>query len=314
MTGGALTTGKLLSLSSNTLTSGTLLDITSAGTGGLTNQKGINVALSGLHDTGGQKTYGGYFSNTHSGLSSTNVGLYASATGGTTANYAAQFNGDLSFTTGANRTISVLSGTTQADLNLTVKAGNNNMIGSGGNIYIEGGANASLGNGGNVYINGGLSSNDNGNIYLGNTSLGSVFIGGTDVALYRSAANILALGSGDSFNITSGTMSLTSANTTQTTTGSGFAGNFNSLTTGTGMYIASSSLTSGRLLDLVSTGTGGLTNQRGLNIALSGTNASSGQTTYGAYISNTHAGTTSTNVGLYLTSSGGTTIESWFKC
>ncbi len=92
-TGGALTTGKLLSLNSNTLTSGSLLDITSAGTGGLTGQRGLNIGLSGINATGGQTTYGAYISNTHTGTTSTNVGLYVTALGGTTANYAAIFDG-----------------------------------------------------------------------------------------------------------------------------------------------------------------------------------------------------------------------------
>ena len=35
---------------------------------------------------------GNYITNTHTGTTSTNVGLYASASGGTTANYAAIFN------------------------------------------------------------------------------------------------------------------------------------------------------------------------------------------------------------------------------
>jgi hypothetical protein len=315
LTGGALTTGKLLSLSSNTLTSGTLLDITSAGTGALTNQKGINVALSGTNATSGQTTYGAYISNTHAGTTSTNVGLYASATGGTTANYAALLNGDLSFTTGASRTISVLDGTSD---NLTIKSGDNavgnsgnlylltgSAIGNPGQIYITAGSSTgALNNGGNVYIRGGSGSMQ-GNVYLSNSG-GSVYIGSSNQFQVNSTGAIVA---STGYTQGSGTMSLTSANTTQTTTSSAFRGNFNSLTTGTGMYIASSSLTSGRLLDLVSTGTGGLTNQRGLNIALSGTNASSGQTTYGAYISNTHAGTTSTNVGLYATATGGTTAN-----
>ncbi|MEK7140863.1 MAG: hypothetical protein AAB815_03700, partial [Patescibacteria group bacterium] len=100
-------------------------------------------------------------------------------------------------------------------------------------------------------------------------------------------------------------LSITSANTTQVTTASALALNVNSLTTGTGFYAASSSLTSGSLVDLVITGTAGLTGQKGINVSLSGANATGAQTTYGGYFSNTHTGT-STNVGLYATASGGT--------
>ncbi len=79
----------------------------------------------------------------------------------------------------------------------------------------------------------------------------------------------------------------------------------NSLTTGKILSIASSSLTSGSLVDLVVTGTGALDNQKGLNISLSGANGTSSQTTFGAYLSNTHTGS-GTNIGLYATASGGT--------
>ena len=336
------TTGTVGIMTANGLSSGSILSLTSDGTAGLTNQKVLNIALSGTNATSAQTTYGAYISNTHAGTTSTNVGLYASATGGTTANYAAQLNGDLSFTNGANRTISVLPGTTQADLNLTVKAGDHSEGDSiagdlylkggmlaggyspfshrGGNVYIEGGYSGGLGSGGSIYIYGGDADGLDGNIILGHTgsfSQGKVSVGST------TTTSLFNVGTSAQFQINttgaiaaitgytqgSGTMSLTSANTTQTTTGSAFAGNFNSLTTGTGMYLASSSLTSGTLLDIVSTGTGALTNQKGINVALSGTNATSAQTTYGAYISNTHAGTTSTNVGLYASASGGTTAN-----
>ena len=77
MTGNGLTTGSLLTLSSN-------------GTAALTGQKGLNISLSGVNATGAQTTYGAYLSNTHSGTSN-NVGLYATASGGTN-NYAAIFD------------------------------------------------------------------------------------------------------------------------------------------------------------------------------------------------------------------------------
>jgi hypothetical protein len=93
LTAASLTTAKLLSISSDSLTSGSLLDLSSNGIGALTGQKGINISLAGANGTGAQTTYGAYISNTHAGTTSTNVGIYASATGGTTANYAAIFNG-----------------------------------------------------------------------------------------------------------------------------------------------------------------------------------------------------------------------------
>ncbi len=95
-----------------------------------------------------------------------------------------------------------------------------------------------------------------------------------------------------------------------TATGNAMAINVNSLTTGKGLAISSSTLSSGSLLDLVTTSTAATgSTQKGLNISLSGTNVTSAQTTYGAYITNTHAGTTSTNVGLYASATGGTTAN-----
>ncbi len=136
-----------------------------------------------------------------------------------------------------------------------------------------------------------------------------------------SPAALLTVGSGDLFQVNSsgviaavtgyiqgsGTMSLTSANTTEATTDSVLALSANSLTTGTGAYFASSSLSSGKLFDLVVSGTAASSNtQTALNIATSGANGTSTQTTYGAQIANTHSGTSSTNIGLFVSASGGT--------
>jgi len=82
ITANSLTTGKIFSIASSSLTSGTFIDLAITGTGGLTNQKGLNISLSGANGTGAQTTYGAYLSNTHTGTS-TNVGLYATASGGT---------------------------------------------------------------------------------------------------------------------------------------------------------------------------------------------------------------------------------------
>ena len=100
---------------------------------------------------------------------------------------------------------------------------------------------------------------------------------------------------------------LTSTSTTKTLTNSPFSLSANSLTTGTGFYAASSSLTSGKLANLLVSGTAAASNtQTVLNIGTSGANATSTQTTYGLYSTNTHTGTASTNVGGYFSASGGT--------
>jgi hypothetical protein len=75
-------------------------------------------------------------------------------------------------------------------------------------------------------------------------------------------------------------------------------------TTATAFSIASSTLSSGTLLDLTVTGTSALDNQKGLNISLSGVNGTASQTTYGAYASNAHTGTSATNFGGYFSATG----------
>lgn len=109
-------------------------------------------------------------------------------------------------------------------------------------------------------------------------------------------------------NLTStGNLTLTSANSTGATTSSSLVLNANSLTTGTGFYGASSTLSSGALIDLAITGTAALDNQKGINISLSGSNSNGGKTTYGLYSSNAHAGTSSTNYAGYFSAVNGTT-------
>lgn len=79
-------------------------------------------------------------------------------------------------------------------------------------------------------------------------------------------------------------------------------------TTGNGLDLTTSTLTSGNLVSLSSTGTAAASNtQTVLNITTSGANATSTQTTYGARFSNTHTGTSSTNAAIFATASGGST-------
>lgn len=94
---------------------------------------------------------------------------------------------------------------------------------------------------------------------------------GTDVELYRSAANTLSLATGDSFTMVSGAFT----QTTPATTTTGHTINANSLTTGTGVAINSTALSysSGRLLSVSKTGGSGGTAFTGdiANIAYSHT-------------------------------------------
>lgn len=107
-----------------------------------------------------------------------------------------------------------------------------------------------------------------------------------------------------------GSVSVTSAITTQATTAAGIALNVNSLTTGTGFYAASSSLTSGSVMQLVTTGTVKAANNEVLDIASSGANGTNAITVTGARISVTNTNATSgTNIGLDVTASGATTAN-----
>jgi hypothetical protein len=160
-----------------------------------------------------------------------------------------------------------------------------------------------------------------GSLVLGDTNPGIKVIGSNtltlqsgvtgDIQFYSSSNKITSSGDltiaglATTVGLTStGNVSITSSNTTQNTTSSALAVNLNSLTSGTGIYAASSSLTSGSLMNLSITGTGAQTGQKGLNISLQGANAVAGRTTYGAYISNAHTGT-SVNISTYSTASGG---------
>lgn len=211
ITANSLTTGKVLSIASSSLSSGSLIDLAITGTAGLTGQKGLNISLSGANSTGSQTTYGAYLSNTHSGTS-TNVGLYAEATGGS-INYAAQFAGDLNFT-GANRTI---SGGYEASLNgrdLTVKGGNS--AGSttvGGSLLLTGGL---ADTGGNVYINGGptngvdvdgniILANTDGRVTIGSTTATSLFNIGSSAQFQINSSGDILTPSGEALSITTGT-------------------------------------------------------------------------------------------------------------
>ncbi len=232
ITANSLTTGKVLSIASSSLTSGSLIDLAITGTGGLTNQKGINVSLSGANGTGGQTTYGAYLSNTHSGTS-VNVGLYAEATGGST-NYAAQFNGNVNFTNNADRTINIQSVTSGGGKELTISAGDTSDIISGGALRLKGG-NATSDSGGTVYIYGGTGATapSAGSVVLahnGSSAVGSVTVGGlTATSLF----NIGSLGqfqvntSGDILTPAAEALSITTGTTGNLTLDTGTTGTIN---------------------------------------------------------------------------------------
>ena len=98
------------------------------------------------------------------------------------------------------------------------------------------------------------------------------------------------------------------ANSTGTTTSSQISVPLNSLTTGTGLYLASSTLTTGKIIDIQVTGSTFATSPIALNVSLAGTNNISLTTSTAATFSNTRTNFSSNvNVALTLTASGGTT-------
>jgi Chaperone of endosialidase len=88
----SLSSGNGLTLGSTSLTTGSILYLSSAGTAAGASETGLNITLSGANAGSNKTTYGAHISNTHSANGSTNVGLYATASGGATANYAGIFD------------------------------------------------------------------------------------------------------------------------------------------------------------------------------------------------------------------------------
>ena len=98
-----------------------------------------------------------------------------------------------------------------------------------------------------------------------------------------------------------------SNNSTSSTTSSAFALTVNSLTSGTGAYFASNNITSGKLVDIVLSGTAGnptAANRYGLSVTVSGVSANT--TSYGIYANTTTSGSSSTNIAGQFFASGGT--------
>ncbi len=92
--------------------------------------------------------------------------------------------------------------------------------------------------------------------------------------------------------------------TGDTTTGLTYTAN--SLTAGIALLATSSSLTTGKLVDIQVSGTAAGASQTALNVATAGANATSSITSYGLQVANTHTGTSSTNVAGLFTATGGT--------
>ena len=328
----SLTTGTGLYAASSTLTSGKLIDLQVSGTAAAASQTALNILTTGANATSGIATYAAKFSNTHTGTNAINVGVDVTVSGGagnavwgenitTTGNNAQTKGLEVSVNAGSGGSAYGTAGeftATTAGSSAQATAGSFSATCSSGLSCAAYGATFSATGTTNTASTGATFSATGGTWnYSIITTAGNVGIGDA------SPASLLTVGNGDLFQVNSsgaivasagyiqgsGTMSLTSANTTQVTTASAFALNANSLTTGTGLYAASSTLTSGKLIDLQVSGTAAAASQTALNILTTGANGTAGITTYGAQISNTHSTNTSTNVGLLLNATGGATAN-----
>lgn len=103
----------------------------------------------------------------------------------------------------------------------------------------------------------------------------------------------------------------TNAFTSGATTTSAFSLVTNSLTTGTGAYFASSSLTSGKIIDIAMSGTASANGKTGLYISATGTHANNAISTYGIIVDNQSTGPSSANFGIvsYVGAGTGTSLN-----
>lgn len=310
------TTSAGLSVSANSLTSGTGMYVGSSSitTGKLVNlaststaaqgATGLNIDLSGTLTNNGQTTYGGQISvTTANATSGTNVGLKITATGATTANYAlvvpanSGYVGFGTITPATQVELSKDDATTNpsiSNISSLTLANPNGSAGSGSQLLFKsytGTNNVAAG----ISFYTGASS--------GTGTTGNLLFSLQGAAGDGSLTEVLRLTG------TTGTALFQPRVTTGTTASAGLSVLANSLTSGTGFYVGSSSITTGKLLNLASTSTDaqGMT---GLNIAISGTLTNAAQTTYGEQISvTTTNGTSGTNVALKITASGALTAN-----
>lgn len=76
-----LTTGTGLTMSSSSLSSGSLMNLTVTGTARITAAKGLEILMGGTNSSASQTTYGLYVLNNGGGTTPNNVGVYGEATG-----------------------------------------------------------------------------------------------------------------------------------------------------------------------------------------------------------------------------------------
>jgi hypothetical protein len=125
----------------NALAGATGLKLSSTSTAAASNaQKLLEIALSGANATAAQTTYGASILNTHTGTTSTNIGLFVGASGDTAAQTIAMARETTAATAGRDLTISAggakLAGTNLDGGNLILKPGQSTGNGDS-NIYFS---------------------------------------------------------------------------------------------------------------------------------------------------------------------------------
>lgn len=139
----SLTSGNGLDVSSSSITSGNLVSFSSntSSLAASNTQTILNISTSGSNPVN-QTTYGGYFSNTHTGTNSVNTAIYATASGGST-NLAANFGAAL-----------LMSATTPCiSMQLGTCGSSDNYVGrSGTSVTIQGSGQTTIAVGGTSYI------------------------------------------------------------------------------------------------------------------------------------------------------------------
>ena len=132
-----VSTGNSILDSTNSLTSGSLVALTSATTLAAASQTILNISTSGTNSTAGITTYGAQIADTHAGSTSTNIAGLFTATGGTTANIGVQI-ASMTTTTATNTGVNIIGMTTAgAATNIGVAIGAISGTTSGNNTGLS---------------------------------------------------------------------------------------------------------------------------------------------------------------------------------
>lgn len=275
------------------------LHITSDSTTADDSQTLMAVTLSGANASANKDTYALEVRNTHTGTNSTNTGLYVEGSGGSD-----------------NRSIIAIGyagfGTLSPTANVHVESSLRYVDGNEAVGYVltsdaNGNASWAAPGSGTGTVTSFAFTDGNGfdgtvtNATTTPTLSLTTTVGNTQIMYSNSGA----IAGSSNWTFSGQAVQLTSTNTTQISSNSIFALQGNSLTTGTGFHASSSSLTTGKLVDLAVSGIAA-NGSTVLTTTTSGANASGSMTSYSAQFNNTHTGTASTNIAAKFSAVNGT--------